>query len=107
MANFHALHLRGRFPGEHLHGDWFLPLHYDLWGASWYFVPVLLTGVALILMLVFQMPRWWGTLILGILSFAVVGICLVGYLGFGIAYVPSALAMLVATVLSVRRPRTD
>jgi hypothetical protein len=82
-------------------------LDYDLWGASWYFVPVLLTGVALILMLVFQMPRWWGTLILGILSFAVVGICLVGYLGFGIAYVPSALAMLVATVLSVRRPRTD
>ena len=41
----------------------------DLWGASWYFVPVLLTGVALILMLVFQMPRWWGTLILGFLSY--------------------------------------
>ena len=25
LANFPALHLRGRFPGEHLHGDWFLP----------------------------------------------------------------------------------
>ena len=37
-------------------------LDYDLWGASWYFVPVLLTGVALILMLVFQMPRWLGHL---------------------------------------------
>ena len=57
--------------------------------------------------LAFRMSRWWGTLILGFLSIAVVGICLVGYLGFGIAYVPSALAMLVATVLSVRRPRTD
>ena len=83
------------------------PLHYDLWDASWYFVPVFLTGMALIMLLAFQMPRRWGTLILGVLSFAVVGICLVGYLGFGVAYVPSALAMLVATVLSVRRPRTE
>ena len=74
-------------------------LDYDLWGASWYFVPVLLTGVALILVLAFRMSRWWGTLILGFLSIAVVGMCLMGYLGFGIGYVPSALAMLVGTVL--------
>ena len=74
-------------------------LDYDLWGASWYFVPVLLTGVALILVLAFRMSRWWGTLILGFLSIAVMGMCLMGYLGFGIGYVPSALAMLVGTVL--------
>ena len=79
------------------------PLDYDLWGASWYFVPVLLTGVALVLVLAFRMPRWWGTLILGFLSIAVVGICLMGYLGFGIGYVPSALAMLVGTVLHSAR----
>ena len=83
------------------------PLDYDLWDASAYFVPVLLTGVALVLVLAFRMPRWWGTLILGILTIGVVGMCLVGFLGFGIGYVPSALAMLIATVLSVRRPRTD
>ena len=83
------------------------PLDYDLWGASWYFVPVLLTGVALILVLAFQMPRWWGALILGILSAAVVGMCLIGYLSFGISYVPSALAMLVGTVLHTRRGRVE
>ena len=82
------------------------PLDYDLWGASWFFVPVLLTGVALVLVLAFRMPRWWGILILGILSIAVVGMCLMGYLSFGIGYVPSALAMLVGTVLHTRSPRT-
>ena len=82
------------------------PLDYDLWGASWFFVPVLLTGVALIMVLTWRMPLWWGTLILGILSIAVVGMCLIGYLSFGIAYVPSALAMIVGTALHTRRPRT-
>ena len=82
-------------------------LDYDVWGFSWFFVPVLLTGVAMIFALSFRMSRWWGALILGVLSVLVVGICAGGYLGFGIMYVPSGLAMLVATVVHARCPRTD
>ena len=79
----------------------FLP--YVWWGLFVFFVPVILTGVALILVLVWRMPRLWGTLILGILSAAGLACCLLGYLSWGLLYVPSVLALITGTVLFSRR----
>ncbi len=79
----------------------FLP--YVWWGPFVFFVPVILTGVALILVLVWRMPRLWGTLILGILSAAGLACCLLGYLSWGLLYVPSVLALITGTVLFSRR----
>ena len=76
---------------------------YDLWAALVFFVPVISTGVALILLLVWRLPRLWGALMLGILSFAGLAFCLLGYLGYGAAYVPAVLALITGTVLSSRR----
>ena len=76
-------------------------LGYNLLSVPWYFLPVMLTGVALVQVLAFRISHWWGTSALGILSLAVAFICLLGIAGFGIGYVPSALAMFVGTVLSI------
>ncbi|MDE2843691.1 MAG: hypothetical protein OXR67_01805 [Chloroflexota bacterium] len=79
------------------------PLHYDLWDAAWYFTPVVFTGIALALVLTVKLSRLTGTLLLSVITLAVTTICALGYLGFGIGYIPSALAMLAVVLIKACR----
>ena len=70
------------------------------------FIPVAVTGVALIVLLAWRDDGTLRTILLWILTVALLGFCVLGYLSIGIMYVPAAIAMAVATVLqSVGRAR--
>ena len=70
------------------------------------FIPVAATGVALIVLLAWRDDGTLRTILLWILTAALLGFCVLGYLSIGIMYVPAAIAMAVATVLqSVGRAR--
>ncbi len=70
------------------------------------FIPVAVTGVALIALLAWRDNGTLRTILLWILTVALLGFCVLGYLSIGIMYVPAAIAMAVATVLqSVGRAR--
>ena len=75
------------------------------------FIPVALTGVALMTLLALPRIGAWGDVrsirlpaILWALTVALLAFCLLGYLSFGVLYVPAALALIVAAaILSFRR----
>jgi len=68
------------------------------------FIPVLVTGLALMSLLAWQVRRAGNTLILWVLAAILLVFCGLGYLSFGVLYAPSALALIVsAAVFSFRR----
>ena len=72
------------------------------------FVPVMLTGVALMALLTWKGRSIGHKLILGGMAFVLLVFCGLGYLSFGILYLPSALALIVAAVaFSIRRDTRD
>ena len=74
-----------------------------IWALFPLFIPVALTGVALMALL-----SWRGRVagiisILWVLTAALLAFCLMGYLSFGVLYMPSALALIVAaSIFSLR-----
>ncbi len=62
------------------------------------FVPVMLTGVALMALLTWRGRSIGHKLLLGGIAIVLLVFCGLGYLSFGILYLPSALALLVAVV---------
>ena len=68
-------------------------------------IPVLLTALALLSLLVWNGTRVRNTLILGGLATVLLVFCGLGYLSFGIGYLPAALALITAAIISGFRPR--
>lgn len=64
------------------------------------FIPVVLTGLALVVLLTWQGRGAGRVLVMGGLALAILAFCVLGYLSVGMAYVPAALAMIAATLLS-------
>ena len=62
------------------------------------FIPVILTGLALIALLTWRGRSAGIALILWVLAVFLLAFCLLGSLSFGMLYTPSALALLVAAV---------
>ena len=72
------------------------------------FIPALLTGVALMALLVWEGRHLRNRLILGGLAAVLLVFCGLGYLSFGILYLPAALALIIAAVafsFGLRLPR--
>ena len=67
------------------------------------FIPVAATGVALIVLLAWRDDGTLRTILLWILTAALLGFCVLGYLSIGIMYVPAAIALVVATILQSLR----
>ena len=63
-------------------------------------IPILLTGLALVL--VYSTSRWRlvRKTMLWMLAVALLGFCAVGYLSIGFFYIPAALALLVGNILN-------
>ena len=76
-----------------------------LWAIGPIFVPVLLTGLALITLLIWKGPRLGAALILGGLATVLLAFCVMGYLSFGIMYSPSAFALIIAATAYWLRPQ--
>ena len=70
------------------------------------FLPVLLTGLALIALCLWTGGRRGIALIVAGMAAALLAFCGLGYLSFGILYSPAALAMIVAAVAVGFRPRS-
>ena len=67
-------------------------------------IPVTLTGLALIVLLTWRIRRVGIAFALWLLTVVLLAFCLLGYLSFGVLYVPAALALIVAAaILSFRR----
>ena len=62
------------------------------------FIPVILTGLALIGLLTWKRRSGFRVLLMSGLAFVLLAFCGLGYLSFGIMYLPAALALIVATV---------
>lgn len=75
-----------------------------LWAIVPMFVPVILTGLALITLLIWKGPRLGAALILGGLAIVLLAFCVLGYLSYGIMYSPSALALIIAAIAYRLRP---
>ena len=60
------------------------------------FIPALLTGLALIGLLTWKRRSGFRVLLMSGLAFALLAFCGLGYLSFGIMYLPAALALIVA-----------
>ena len=69
-----------------------------LWAIVPMFIPVILTGLALITLLTWRGPRLGATLILGGLAIVLLAFCVMGFLSYGIMYAPSAVALMVAAI---------
>ena len=67
------------------------------------FIPVALTGMALIALLAWSEGGVRRTILLWILTAALLGFCVLGYLSIGVMYVPAAIALVVATALQSLR----
>jgi len=80
------------------------------WALIPMFIPVLLTGLALMAVLIWKGGRGGITLIVSGLAVALLGFCGLGYLSFGVLYFPSALALIIAAIvvgLRHRSPRAN
>ena len=72
------------------------------------FVPAILTGLALMALLTWKGSPLGLTLILWVLTVALLALCLLASLSLGVLYIPSALALIVASAivsLRLRLPR--
>ena len=92
-------------PSEAVHYCAFFSDVNGLWAIVPMFVPVVLTGLALITLLTWKGPRLGAVVILGGLATVLLAFCVMGYLSFGIMYSPSALALIIATIAYWLRPR--
>ena len=71
------------------------------------FVPVILTGLALMALLMWPERKVLITLVLWALTVVLLGFCVLAALSFGILYLPAALALMAAAiVVSFRREGT-
>ena len=70
-----------------------------IWPLLALFIPVILTGLALIALLTWQGRSAGRVLVIGGLALALLAFCVLGYLSFGIMYLPAALPLIVATFL--------
>ena len=70
-----------------------------LWFFTAMFFPVILTGLALITLLTWKGPRLGTTLVLGGLATVLLAFCVMGYLSYGIVYLPAALALITAAII--------
>ncbi len=69
-----------------------------LWATVPIFVPVVLTGLALITLLIWKGPRLGATLILAGLATVLLAFCAMGYLSFGVIYSPAAFVLIIAAI---------
>ena len=63
------------------------------------FIPVVLTGLALMALLTWKGRSAGRVLTMVGLAFALLAFCVLGYLSFGVMYLPASLALIVATFL--------
>ena len=68
------------------------------------FIPVILTGLAVMALLTWKGKSIVRSLVLGGLSTVLLAFCALGYLSFGIIFFPAALASIAATIIIVLRP---
>lgn len=76
-----------------------------LWAIIPMFVPVALTGLALITLLIWKGSRLGASVILGGLAIVLLAFCVLGYLSYGIIYSPSALALIIVAIAYRLRPQ--
>ena len=70
-----------------------------IWPLLALFIPVVLTGLALMALLTWEGRSAGRVLTIGGLALALLAFCILGYLSFGVMYLPAALALIVATIL--------
>ena len=70
-----------------------------IWPLLALFIPVVLTGLALMALLTWKGRSAGRVLIIGGLALALLAFCALGYLSFGIMYLPSALALMASAFL--------
>ena len=70
-----------------------------IWPVLALFIPVVLTGLALIALLTWKGRSAGRVLIIGGLALALLAFCVLGYLSFGVMYLPAALALIVSACL--------
>lgn len=70
-----------------------------LWFLTAMFIPVVLTGLALITLLTWTVSRLGAKFVLGILAVLLLAFCGMGYLSYGWAYLPPALALTTAAII--------
>lgn len=63
------------------------------------FIPAVVTGLTLMMLLAWRNGGVRRTILLWMLTTALLGFCVLGYLSFGLMYAPAAVALAVATVL--------
>ena len=74
-----------------------------IWALLPLFIPVALTGVALMALLTWKGGNIGIVSILWAMTVGLLAFCLLGYLSFGVIYIPSALALVIAaSILSSR-----
>jgi hypothetical protein len=83
--------------------DFFLDAN-GLWFLTAMFIPVILTGLAVVTLFAWTASRLGPTLVLGVLSIAFLAFCGMGYLSYGWGYLPSALALTTAAIFFGVRP---
>ena len=91
--------------GEVVHHCAFYSEENGLWALVPIFVPVVLTGLALITLLIWKGPRLGAGLILGGLAIVLLAFCVMGYLSFGVMYSPAAFALIISAIAYGLRPR--
>ncbi len=70
-----------------------------IWVLLPLFIPVILTGLALIALLTWKERRAGRVLIIAGLTLALLVFCFLGYLSFGVIYLPAALALIASAFL--------
>ncbi len=75
-----------------------------VWALLPLFIPVALTGLALMALLAWSEGGVQRRILLWILTAILLGFCVLGYLSIGIMYVPAAIVLTVAAVLQSLRP---
>ena len=88
-----------RGPGEVVRTCAFFLEVNGFWAIVPMFIPVMLTGLALIILLTWTGPRLAATLTLGSLAIVLLAYCGLGFLSFGLPYAPAALALLITALL--------
>ena len=68
------------------------------WSVLAFFVPVVVTGLALMFLLTRRVRRVANALVVWGLSVVLLVFCGLGYLSFGILYLPAAIALIVTAV---------
>ena len=79
-----------------------------IWALLPMTVPVVLTGLAFMAVWCWSPGRWTKCLALWLLALAAIGFCVLGFLSFGILFVPAALALVITALVGTfqqRHPR--